>query len=348
MTCNYKVYLPLLQSPDLDDTDHSRFDSFTNELRNLSEQIPLLQIKSQFFQPKISFERYTPFTKTIGKEIDALVFEVRLPKQYESDRESLNTPIYGLNLGAYHPPGTPEFNKLMNADELVTQVFYFLALTQIAYPGTFHSRLMEVFVDDSYYYAGPKFNNFLFDPWWAGFSLNWPTIKTHTIRKIWEWYKSHGFHFKYFTTGKTTSADKAIGAYLYLLKDEEYSITHHLLWAMRGIEAMFVRGSANITDQINKNTQLILGELLEKNVNVRSIRELYKDRSDFVHGRVSVPHLFSIIDFNDPAQTSHYRRVSSNMRLAQAILLAGLQEMVERNVCDFNLQRPRGRQSRSR
>lgn len=348
MTYNYKVYLPLLQTPELDDPDHSRFDLFTNELRYLSEQIPILQIKSQVFHPKILFQSYTPNTKTIGRETDALMFEVTLPILYDSDKESLNTPIYGLNLGAYHPPGTPEFNKLMNADELISQLFYFMALTQIAYPGTFQTRIMEVFVDNTYYYAGPKFNNLLFDPWLSGFNLNWPNIKTLSIESVWKWYREQGVNFKHFEPGNTTTADKAIGAYLYLLKDEEYSITHHLLWAMRGIEAMFVRGSENITAQINKNSQLILGDLAENNVNVKTIRELYSDRSDFVHGRVSVPHLFSIINFKDKDQTGHYRRVSLNMKLAHSLLIAGIQKMVELNISDFNLQRPRGRKFKNR
>jgi len=92
-----------------------------------------------------------------------------------------------------------------------------------------------------------------------------------------------------------------------------------LVWAMVGLEALYVKGKVSITEQVKEKIQTLLGKV---ETHKKKINEMYEHRSRFIHGDIDIPgiHCFDNSDFED--------KQCKTADLAIAILIATLQEII--------------------
>jgi len=100
-----------------------------------------------------------------------------------------------------------------------------------------------------------------------------------------------------------------------------------LMWAMIGLEALYGRGTSDLTHQLVEKAGVLLGRStgFEK-----SVKEMYRFRSLFVHGKMPFPGVFFTSD-GTPAYESHTYDAGDASFLAAAVLVASLQQIAKRN-----------------
>jgi hypothetical protein len=154
---------------------------------------------------------------------------------------------------------------------------------------------------------------------------SWPVIEALPICSVWQWLCSSVPLAE--NLGKTP-VDRALNAFTYLVKDEpaKRSELESLMWAMVGLEALYGRGASDLTYQLVEKVGVLLGknERLEK-----LVREMYRFRSLFIHGKADFPSAF--FDAYGLPEYDKYMKKSDVTARSIAILIASLQQLVKRN-----------------
>ncbi len=107
-----------------------------------------------------------------------------------------------------------------------------------------------------------------------------------------------------------------------------------LVWAMRGLEALYVGGREGLSEQMRDKTRIVLGT---PGADRRRFDSLYNYRSRFVHGDIDMPVQYCPYDgldsFLDPTLEYYHAALT-----AVALLSATLQEMArtQRRSLDFH------------
>lgn len=155
-------------------------------------------------------------------------------------------------------------------------------------------------------------------------SINWPRLRKIDFDKVWTWVnKNRGFidGFDNSPTGR------AISAFSRLFQQTEDDEAMQLLWALIGIEALYVKGKASIMEQVREKIQVLLGK---QETHKRKIAEMYEFRSRFMHGDLDFPGLCLIHDAS-PEFERYTKNQMETVDIAIAILVATLQEIIIRN-----------------
>jgi hypothetical protein len=96
------------------------------------------------------------------------------------------------------------------------------------------------------------------------------------------------------------------------------------LWALLGIEAVYVVGEEGITQQIHEKTQIYLGE---KSNFKKSIKSMYNFRSKFIHGELEIPSYFRHHHSSNEHE-KYDKEITEATQLAVGILTATLQKLI--------------------
>ena len=158
-------------------------------------------------------------------------------------------------------------------------------------------------------------------------SKGWPNIETLDIVESWQWFLNNKNIF--YDAG--TSLSMAISAFSRVLSKESQRLEEvSLLWSMYGLEALFCSDSQNedsLMSQIRFKTESILGECKEyKHI----IRDMYKIRSKFIHGRIGPSLLVGNIYQEDKMLERFNSPVYNAAGVAASILLASIQFAIKR------------------
>jgi hypothetical protein len=207
--------------------------------------------------------------------------------------------------------------------EVIASIF---VASQIARPGVLRIKELELWVDGSFL----KKTDGIFGFWgevveFAG-EKSWPKIEALSIKDVWQWMCS--FDSLAGNLGKT-SVGRALNAATHLVtrKAGEGNDLIDLMWAMVGLEALYGRGTADLTYQLVEKTKVFLGHSdgFEK-----SVKEMYRFRSLFIHGKASFPG--ALFTWDGMPEYDRFADESGDAAfLASAVLIASLQQLVKRN-----------------
>jgi hypothetical protein len=153
--------------------------------------------------------------------------------------------------------------------------------------------------------------------------FKWPEQTTLSIPESIAWWKHYNSTLDFISE---TRVGRAINAYSHLFdsnggRDDPAK----LFWALVGIEAIYVEGNSSLQDQVNRKTQIFLGERHDFK---KMFSKMYDYRSRFVHGDLNFENKF----FLDGDKTeNHFADFWMYRDFAISILLSTLQRLIKRN-----------------
>ena len=150
----------------------------------------------------------------------------------------------------------------------------------------------------------------------------WPQIRDLPLDCIIPWLESLP---NYFHGISSSPIERAVNAFFHFFVRDLPSMDEYLnlMWAMIGLEALYVEGRTDIQNQVLKKSQLLLGH---NSANKKELTRLYDMRSRFVHGAAEFKRTYAVYYDTDQISASD-RAFDSATALAQAMLVASLQFM---------------------
>jgi hypothetical protein len=206
------------------------------------------------------------------------------------------------------------------------KVVSILVASHIAQPGVLRTHELEIWVDKQFLKTTNSVCGFFGEIVEFAGEKAWPQIEPLSIKQVWEWMCS--FDLLSENLGRS-EIGRALNALSYLLSDKPIGGRDlvDLMWAMIGLEALYGRGTSDLTYQLVEKAGVLLGQPagFEK-----SIKEMYRFRSLFVHGKAPFPGAFFTSD-GMPEYERHFNEASDASFLASAMLIASLQQIAKRN-----------------
>jgi hypothetical protein len=154
--------------------------------------------------------------------------------------------------------------------------------------------------------------------------INWPNLRNIKLTVAWNWSNKHK---NYFDGLDNTSMGRAISALSRLLEPTSEDEAVKLLWAMIGIETLYVKGKTAITEQVREKVQILLGE---QTTYKKKIMQMYDFRSRFIHGDLDFPGLYMNWEIHTEVE-KYSKDLLEAVSMAVAILIASLQEIIRRD-----------------
>ena len=201
-----------------------------------------------------------------------------------------------------------------------------LVASQIAKPGVLRTYELEIWLGKRFLKTTEGvFGSFGEIVEFAG-EKAWPNIESLSIKQVWQW-----MCFFDPLSGNLGQSEigRALNALTHLLSEKpiEGRELVDLMWAMIGLEALYGRGTTDLTYQLVEKARVLLGQSagFEK-----SVKEMYRFRSLFIHGKAPFPGAFFASDAM-PEYERHINEASDASFLAAAVLVASLQQIAKRN-----------------
>lgn len=219
-----------------------------------------------------------------------------------------------------------EAHKQVACERFAGVVASIFVASQIARPGVLRTHDLELWVDGRFLEKADGVSGFWGEIVEFAGKKSWPKIETLPTKDVWRWMCS--FDPLAGNLGKTAVA-RALNAATYLLarKAGEGNDLIDLMWSMVGLESLYGRGTADLTYQLVEKTKVLLGQSdgFEK-----SVKEMYRFRSLFIHGKAPFPG--ALFTWDGMPEYDRYADESSDAAfLASAVLIASLQQLVKRN-----------------
>lgn len=161
-------------------------------------------------------------------------------------------------------------------------------------------------------------------------SIGWPKLKTIKIRKVWNWLMNFSYDLDHFSK---SSIGRALCALTYAIRSNEGFTPVEIFWCLVGLEAIYTNNSDDIRSQVDKNTQLFLGQRKDFE---KILKEMYGFRSRFIHGDTNFPssnYLMEVGSF-DPYLEENFK----SCEVAVSILLLTIQKMADEGICDLKFK----------
>lgn len=302
--------------------------------------IPIIEIAESLEAKEYVFSSL----RKIANENFVLVFDYSPEYQYGVTRELLlkykghtndHYPLFALKLECKLPRSIPgfknrefytnnQFYPSKHLENFLFNVFYFLVLTQIAFPMTVYSYNIELFCNGGFYpHYKLQFHNvipegILYDE--TGF-YKWPALIQIDLEKVILWNSVNHFCFWRISSNST---ERAINAFTHLFPDDFPNYTQILLWSLVGLEALYCVGEGK-AEQINSKSQALFGKMESFK---QKLKMMYNFRSMLIHGTLN----FTALHFNHELEPMAYHKdLIKYSALSSILLTRTLQEMVAQN-----------------
>jgi len=210
-------------------------------------------------------------------------------------------------------------------------ILWFIVASNIAQPGVLRTRELEVWVGKKLVEKKDKVFGYLSSVVESAGEKSWPKLETLSILATWQWMRQ--FIPLSDSLGKS-NVERAINAFTHLLSEgqDEGRDLIDLMWTMVGLESIYGRGTNDLTFQLVEKAGVFLGKHPGFD---KDVKEMYRFRSLFVHGKAQFPSAFFTSDAL-PEYTRHSSEASDASHLSSALLLATLQQMAKRNLNELN------------
>jgi Apea-like HEPN len=158
----------------------------------------------------------------------------------------------------------------------------------------------------------------------AAEQLGWPRLVDLDIQTVWRWVTKHHQMMEGFDG---TTMGRAIAAFSRLFEHKTADEPMQLLWALVGLEALYVTGKAELAQQLRERAQVLLGpqESFKK-----KLTRMYDFRSRFVHGKLDFPGLCLFGEARE-AVARYDHELLEAIAVAVALLAGTIQEVVRRD-----------------
>ncbi|WP_320044962.1 hypothetical protein [uncultured Desulfobacter sp.] len=154
--------------------------------------------------------------------------------------------------------------------------------------------------------------------------IGWPKFKNINIAEAWEWLNGYNYFSNDFNKDPI---ERALCAFSNLFDNDVMNNPMLLIWALVGIEAIYVKGKSGLIEQVKEKSQIFLGKYATYK---KKINQMYNFRSRFIHGDLNFPRSFFMED-----AIAEYKKYNAELYesidLAIAILSASIQELIVRN-----------------
>lgn len=230
--------------------------------------------------------------------------------------------VLGRAWQGHEVPGVAARLAAQSLEELVARVVF---ASQIANPGHLALDAPLILHDEVLQAAGTPISWILHEAIDLAARFHWPMIRVLPVAEALHWLE----RLPGFTSGRSDSpVGRAVAALSYIVakRASDHSPVD-LAWAMYGLEALFARSTQGLAQQLATNTELLLGP---RSQHKKSVSRLYDFRSRFLHGAINIPLAFAtdeVLNETDDFGPDAY----SNWGLAVTVLVASLQELVDRD-----------------
>ena len=154
--------------------------------------------------------------------------------------------------------------------------------------------------------------------------MNWPRLEAVVLQDAWRWYVKRGEMLDGFDG---TSMGRALCAFSRLFEHKTQDEPMQLLWALVGLESLYVQGKSELAKQLRDKAQAFLGN---QTAFKKTVNKMYDFRSRFVHGDLDFPGLFLLGDARDTV-ARFGDELFDAIAVAVAILAGTIQEVIRRD-----------------
>jgi|GEM_PF-6063547 len=155
--------------------------------------------------------------------------------------------------------------------------------------------------------------------WHKSANGEWPSLRELDSDVVLRWLQGvDGFRDGF----ARDAIGRAVQALTYLL--EPIDRPEQLLWVMVGLEALFTTGGANLSRQLRQRSIHLLGEHPSA---VKSISEMYRTRSKFIHGKMNFGGAYHHQDASDEFGFFDIKLIDA-LDVGFAMLLAAVQALI--------------------
>ncbi|MCH8044274.1 MAG: hypothetical protein IID44_11205 [Planctomycetes bacterium] len=154
--------------------------------------------------------------------------------------------------------------------------------------------------------------------------MGWPQLDVLDIKTVWNWTVKHREMLEGFDGSAT---GRALNAFSRLFDRKTAEQPMQLLWALVGLEALYVEGKTELLQQVREKSQVLLGRQTEYK---KSVSQMYNFRSRFVHGDLDFPGLCFIHDARDEV-AKYDGDLLNAIAVAVAVLAGTLQQIIRRD-----------------
>jgi hypothetical protein len=152
----------------------------------------------------------------------------------------------------------------------------------------------------------------------------WPTLFQMNCETVWNWASKRVTLLDGFDG---TPMGRAICAFSRIFERKTADEPMQLLWALVGLEALYVKGKSELLQQVREKSQVLLGP---QSSFKKRISQMYDFRSRFVHGDLDFPGLYLLGDAR-----VEFAKYSNDLfaatAIATAVLAATLQAVIRRD-----------------
>ncbi len=201
-------------------------------------------------------------------------------------------------------------------------------VANLARPGSIELFEGHVLVEEHTIHSTKRFSSWRFREA-AHFAekLGWPKLDDLSVPDVWQWSEHvEGLSANY----STGPVGRALNA-LTQLTSRGSSQPFSLFWALMGLEALYVRGSGGVMEQLREKIYTLLGT---PEVHKKKFTRMYDLRSRVIHGQLDFSSAYST--GGGPEDERFYKDLGEATDLATALLLATLQQLVKRGWWDCN------------
>lgn len=151
--------------------------------------------------------------------------------------------------------------------------------------------------------------------------LGWPKLDDISVADVWRWSEPIEGLSAGYSTGPVGRALNALTHLTSLGSSQPFS----LFWALMGLEALYVRGSGGVMEQLREKVHTLLGA---PEMHKKKFTRMYDLRSRVIHGQLDFSSAYSQVE--GPENDRFYKDLGEATDLATALLLATLQQLVQR------------------
>lgn len=321
------AYIPIIMPRSWEDVPESLVRDSLKELQSSSEDLE--------FSPHIHQDIKPTFEVLDASDVDQTYLDQEMKFSNASSllKVSATVPVSSEKISLVSASGETRYvegeqaadmNKVHLGGVFEKGLYDLAVVTNIARPGSLEFGRGVLTQDHAYQSTTDEMGKvyLLREAVQLANSKKWPEVQTLDLAQVWHWSNKQEGFLEGFGGGTT---GRALNAFANLFQSNVYDEVSNLVWALLGIEALYTEGQIALQKQVKEKSQSFLGK---QTVHKRTIGQMYNFRSRFLHGDLDFPGKYPLHDAS--YELARYdRELFESIQLAEAILLATLQKLIE-------------------
>ena len=212
-------------------------------------------------------------------------------------------------------------DKFIVAESFAEIIYELILIINIARPGSITLFEGIVLVDGVEKCTTPGFSIILNEAYDSSIEKKYPTFNFHKTSLIRNWMNENDVSIFNKPKNKLSTAINCL-SYVY---NYELLNSEKLTYSLIGLEALYTKGNANITEQLNEKIQVYLGEIQDFK---KMLKDMYSVRSRFLHGVYPIRPLFL---YDNTDENEYENEIYNALIVGSGILACTIQQMIIEN-----------------